>query len=215
MRTAFLIGLTAAIAASLAHAAGTGHTQYKWRDASGALHYSDSLPPEAVTFGYEVVNGQGLVIKRVERAKTADELAAAKAAAAKADAERATAEQQARDDERLLSMYGDESDLKRSQQQRLDSVDQEIGAAKFSLRSQEQTLADLLDRAAEFERTGKPLPEAQAKQIATLRTQVDEQHQAIRRREIERDGIVTNFQTEIAHYRDLKAKRAAPQTTTP
>ena len=71
MRTAFLIGLTTAIAASLAQAAGTGHTQYKWRDASGALHYSDSLPPEAAKSGYEVVNGQGLVIKRVERAKTA------------------------------------------------------------------------------------------------------------------------------------------------
>lgn len=213
MRTAFLIGLTAAIAASFAHAAGTGHTQYKWRDASGALHYSDSLPPEASKFGYEVVNGQGLVIKRVERAKTADELVAAKAAAAKAEAERKVADQQARDDERLLSMYGDEADLKHSQQQRLDSIDQEIGAAKFSLRSQEQTLADLLDRAAEFERSGKPLPDAQAKQIAALRAQVDEHHQAITRRELERDNVVTSFQAEIAHYRELKAKRAAPQST--
>lgn len=213
MRTAFLIGLTAAIAASFAQAAGTGHTQYKWRDASGALHYGDSLPPEATKFGYEVVNGQGLVIKRVERAKTADELAAAKAAAAKAEIERNAAAQQARDDERLLSMYGDESDLKRSQQQRLDSVDQEISATKFSLRNQEQTLADLLDRAAEYERTGKPLPALQTKQIAALRTQVDETHQAITRREQERATTAAQLDAELAHYRELKAQRAAAQST--
>ena len=213
MRTAFLIGVTAVIATSLAQAAGTGHTQYKWRDASGALHYSDALPAEAAKLGYEVVNGQGLVVKRVERAKTADELVAAKAAAAKAEVERNAAAQQAREDERLLSMFADEADLKRSQQQRLDSVDQEIGATKFSLRNQEQTLADLLDRAAEYERSGKPLPEAQAKQIAAMRTQVDQQHKAIQRREIERDGIVTSFQAEIAHYRELKAQRAAAQST--
>lgn len=213
MRTAFSIGLIAAIATSFAHAAGTGHTQYKWRDASGALHYSDSLPPEASRFGYEVVNGQGLVVKRVERAKTAEELVAAKAAAAKADAERVAAEQQAREDERLLSMYGDESDLKHSQQQRLDSVDQEISAAKFSLRNQEQTLADLLDRAAEYERTGKPLPEFQTKQIATLRTQVDEQHQAIARREQERVTTAAQLDAELAHYRELKAKQAAERAT--
>lgn len=211
MRTAFLVGIVATLGAAFAHAAGSGHTQYKWRDASGALHYSDSLPPEATRFGYEVVNGQGLVVKRVERAKTADEIVAAKAAAAKAETERLAAEQQARDDERLLSSFPEEADLKRSQQQRLDAIDQEIKSAKFSLRNQEQTLADLLDRAAEYERAGKPLPEVQSKQIATLRAQVDEQHQAIRRREIERDDTVTSFQPEIAHYRELKAKRAQPQ----
>jgi len=213
MRTTFLIGLTAIIAASLAQAAGTGHTQYKWRDAAGALHYGDSLPAEAAKFGYEVVNGQGLVVKRVERAKTSDELAAAKVAAAKADAERNAAAQRAREDERLLSMFAEESDLKRSQQQRLDSVDQEIDAARFSLRNQEQTLADLLDRAAEYERSGKPLPAAQAKQIATLRTQIEEQHQAIARREQERTTVASQLDAELAHYRELKAQHAAAQST--
>lgn len=213
MRTAFLIGLATAVAASLAHAAGSGHTQYKWRDAAGALHYSDSLPAEAAKFGYEVVNGQGLVIKRVERAKTPEELAAAKAAAAKAEVERNAAAQRAREDERLLSMFAGEDDLKRSQQQRLDSIDQEISATKFSLRNQEQTLADLLDRAAEYERTGKALPEFQAKQIAALRTQVDDTHQAVARREQERAAAAAQLEAELARYRELKAQRAAAQST--
>ncbi|MBX3700125.1 MAG: DUF4124 domain-containing protein [Dokdonella sp.] len=209
MRATLVIALAAAIAAPLAHAAGTGHTQYKWRDAEGALHYSDALPPEAAKFGYEVVNGQGLVIKRVERAKTAAELAAAKEAEAKARSERVLAEQQARDDDRMLSTYPEETDLKRAQQDRLDAIDQELKTSKMSLRTQEQTLAQMLDHAAELERAGKTLPAPQAKQLATLRTEVEEQQQAIRRRERERDSTVTGFQAEIAHYREIKAQRAA------
>ena len=57
--------------------------RYKWRDEAGNLHYSDSVPPEATRLGYEVVNQQGVVIRRVERAKTEAELAAAKATADK------------------------------------------------------------------------------------------------------------------------------------
>src|SRR5690606_28262313 len=41
------------------------HNRYKWRDAQGNLHYSDSLPAEAARMGYEVVNSHGIVIKRV------------------------------------------------------------------------------------------------------------------------------------------------------
>ncbi|MCC6595688.1 MAG: DUF4124 domain-containing protein, partial [Rhodanobacteraceae bacterium] len=36
-----------------------------------------------------------------------------------------------------------------------------------------------------------------------------QQQQAIRRRERERDSTVTGFQAEIAHYREVKAQRAA------
>ncbi len=214
MRAVFMIGLAAMIAANLAQAAGTGRNQYKWRDASGALHYSDALPPEANRFGYEVVNGQGVVIKRVERAKTPEERAAAKVQEAKDKATRAAAEQQARDDEILLSKYADEADLKKAQQDRLANIDQDIKTARMGLRAQEQTLADLLDRAAAIERSGKTLPEAQAEQLAKLRGEVDAQHQAIRRREIERDNVVTGFQTEIAHYRKLKEQQAAAKAAT-
>ena len=131
------------------------HNRYKWRDAQGNLHYSDSVPAEATKFGYDVVNPQGIVVKHVDRAKTADELAEAKLAASKALAERKAAEQRARDDEQLLSTYPQEEDLRRAQQQQLEMLNQQIKSSEVSLRNQEQSLAELLDRAAEAERTGK------------------------------------------------------------
>jgi hypothetical protein len=206
-----LIAAFAVLCTAAASAADTGvdRNRYKWHDASGNLHYGDSLPPDAARLGYEVVNPQGIVVKRVERAKTADELAVAKAEQKRLEAERQAAEARARADEQLLSGYPTEADLVRSQQQKLDLLEQQATTARIGLRSQEQTLADLLSQAAEAERSGKPLPDAQVRQLAALRKQVDEQRLAVARRERERDEARAGFENEVARYRELKARIAA------
>lgn len=209
-----LLVATLAFAASMgAGAASSSHNRYKWRDAAGNLQYSDSLPTEAAKYGYEVVNPQGVVVKRVERAKTASEQAAAKAAAATAQAEKSKIAESTRVDEQLLSGYPEESDLKRTQQQKLEMLDQQIIAAQIGLRSQEQVLADLLGRAAEEERNKKPLSDAQARQLAKMRKQVDDQRLAVERRQAEREAAVSSFESETARYRELKAKIAAQKSS--
>lgn len=194
------------ITADVLAAEGRDHNRFRWRDAQGGLHYADALPPEASKFGYDIVNPQGIVVKHVDRAKTTAEIADAKAQAAREAAERRVAEQRARDDEQLLSNYPDESDLKHAQQQQYDMLEQQVKAAATSLRNQEQSLADLLDRAAEAERTGKELPSEQAQQLAQMRRQVDAQRSTVTAREQERDAARGHFDEEIERYRGLKAK---------
>lgn len=197
---------------AMAAAGQRDHNRYKWRDAKGELHYADALPPEASRFGYDIVNPQGIVVKHVEREKTAAEVADAKAQAAQTQADRRVAEQRARDDEQLLSNYPDEADLKRAQQQQYDMLDQQVKAAEASLRNQEQSLADLLDRAAETERTGKELSAEQAAQLARMRRQVDAQRATVAGRERERDEASAKFEAEVAHYRELRTKRKGAAT---
>lgn len=203
-----VVSLALGACASACAADGLDRNRYKWRDAAGGLHYSDALPPDAAKLGYEVVSPQGITIKRVERAKTADELATAQRAQKQMQAERDQADALARRDAQLVSGYPTEADLKRSQQQKLELLEQQVTSAKISLRSQEQTLADLLDRAAEAERGDKVLPEAQAKQLASSRKQVDDQRVAVERREHERDQAKAQFESETTRYRELKARAA-------
>lgn len=193
---------------------GLDHNRYKWRDAGGNLHYSDALPAEAARLGYEVVSPRGVVVKRVERQKTAEELAAANAAQAQEQAAREQRAARERADAQLLAGYPDEVDLRRAQQQKLELLDQQIKSAQVSLRNQEQTLADALGRAAEAERGNKTLPEAQARQLEQLRKQVDHQRLTVVRRENERAQALANFEIEIARYRELKtqlAERRSPR----
>ena len=206
---AFIAGLIAIASAHLCAAPnGMDHNRFKWRDAAGNLHYSDALPVDAAKLGYDVVSPAGIVVKHVARAQTAAELAASKAEFAKEKASRDAADAQARADDQLVSGYPEESDLKRAQQQKLALLDQQISAASISLRSQEQTLADMLGRAAEAERDKKALPAAELDQLAKMRKQVDEQRLAVARRESERNDANAGFERETARYRELKARLA-------
>jgi hypothetical protein len=187
------------------------HNRYKWKDAEGNLHYDDALPPAAVQFGYDIVNKNGMVIKHVDRAKTPEELKADKEAAAKVAGEKRAAEEQAQHDQQMLAAYPTEQDLARAQQGQLDSLDQEVHAIQLSLDSQEKSLTDMLGRAADLERTGKPVPPALQKQIETQRATVSTQKDYIAGKMKERADTVTHFGEELVHYRELHTKAPAKQ----
>jgi len=206
--------LSAALALMLATSAWAatptqGHNRYKWTDSEGNLHYSDALPAEAGKYGYEIVNAQGVVIKHVDRAKTAEERKAARAELAKAQAAKEDADTRVRTDQQLLAAYPTEEDLKRAQHQQSDMLDQNLKSAEISLQSQEKSLSELLGHAAELESTGKEVPSQLAKRIASSRKQVEDQRAYIGRKETERTDTVAKFEVELTHYRELKDKLAA------
>ena len=201
-----LLGLLAMLLSSSVWAAGSGpaHNRYKWTDGEGNLHYADALPPEAVKYGYEIVNAQGVVIKHVDRPKTTEERAAAKADLAKAQAAKESQEARVRTDQQMLAAYPTEEDLKRAQHQQSEMMEQNLTSARISLQSQEKSLAELLGHAAELDSSGKPVPQPLAKRIGDMRKQVEDQRTYIARKEKERDDTIGHFDDDLAHYRSLK-----------
>jgi uncharacterized small protein (DUF1192 family) len=204
MRSA-LPAVFAILVASLCSAAESKHNRYKWYDADGNLHYSDALPAEAVKYGYELVSPQGVVIKHVDRAKTAEERVAAKADLAKAQAAKEAAENRVHTDQQMVAAYPTEDDLKRAQRQQSEMLEQNLNSARISLQSQEKSLAELLGHAADLDITNKAVPPELAKRIGILRKQVEDQRAYIARKEAERDQTVAHFDDELAHYRAVKS----------
>jgi len=208
MRSA-LPAMLAILIANVCWAAESTHNRYKWHDAEGNLHYSDALPAEAAKFGYDLVSPQGVVIKHVDRAKTAEEKVAAKAELAKAQAAKDAAETKVRTDQQMLAAYPNEEDLKRAQHQQSEMLEQNLTSARISLQSQEKSLAELLGHAADLDSTGKAVPSELAQRIGTLRKQVEDQREYIARKESERDQTLARFEEDLAHYRSLKAAATA------
>lgn len=67
----------------------TPTTHYRWTDASGVVHFSDTIPSSALAGGYDIVDSQGMVVRHVERELTpAERRAAATRAAQDAAARR-------------------------------------------------------------------------------------------------------------------------------
>lgn len=182
--------------------------RYKWRDAAGQMHYSDTLTNEALAQGYEVVNSQGLTVRRVARPLTADEKVAAAKAAAIAKAEREAAEERKRSDQQLLAAYPTEADLLLAHKAQLDQLDQIVRAAQAGMQSQEATLADLLGRADELQHRGNPVPKRLADQIKELRDALDQQRAFQANKQSERDRAAASQAVQLAHYRELKASLA-------
>ena len=211
--SAILLVIVACAVSVCAFAQGTGaeHNRYKWKDGQGNLHYDDSLPEAALQFGYDIVNRNGMLVKHVDRVRTPEEQKADREAAAKLAEVKKAADEQAQRDQQMLSAYPNEEDLARNQQGQIDSLDQEMHATQLSLDSQEKSLTDLLARAADLERTGKPVPPVLQKQIDNQRGIVAKQKDYIAGKQKERATTVQHFADELAHYRDLRAKAQAKQ----
>lgn len=206
-RTAFVIAslaLTVGLHAQGQDGTGT-HYRYRWKDASGLPHYSDSLTSDALKYGYDLVNDHGFVIQHVDRQLTPEERAAAqKVADAKAASDR-VAQQHARDDMQMMNAYPTEDAYKKSQQDSLDNLDQQIATTRSNLRSQEKALTDLLTRAGDAERAKQPVPKFLSDGITKQRDVVARQRDALEHQQTARDAQVQKNAQDLDHYRELKA----------
>ncbi|MEO6925893.1 MAG: DUF4124 domain-containing protein [Rhodanobacter sp.] len=211
MRKLLLILAAVALGASVAASAqDTSSVRYKWYDGQGLMHYSDSLTADAMKYGYDLVNDRGLIVRHVPRQLTAEErAAAAKVAAAEAVKQRA-AQDVANAEAQMLNAYPDEESYKISQQQSLDTIDQQIHTTLINLRSQEKALTDLLARAAEIENSKKPVPKYLTDSIAAQRNTVTGLRNTQQRQQGLRMQTVQDQKKQLVRYRQLKLEQGTP-----
>ncbi|OJY96851.1 MAG: hypothetical protein BGP25_07815 [Lysobacterales bacterium 63-13] len=183
-----------------------GNVRYKWRDADGNLHYSDSLPADANVYGYDIVSAQGIVVKHVPAAMTPEQRAAARIEAAEVRSAKDEAERQNREDQQLLAANPTEADLLNSQKQQIEMIDLSIKSLDTGLQSLERNLTDLLGRAADLERDNMAVPARLTAQIADVRSKINAQHTQMERRQAEREKTAQGFAEELDRYRALRDK---------
>ena len=211
-RTILTIAIAACLAAPLAHAkartaAPSGPTKklYHWVGADGKDHYSDVLPPEALTQARQEINAKnGATVKQVERALTPEERAAAatqsaaeeKAAAATAEAEKS--------DQVLLSSYPTEKDLQRAFDQRTTLQMETLKSTRIGMESQQQSLSALLASASNRELANIPVSEPLAASIQATHQHVLDQQALLVRQEAQSVALRQEAATTIARYRALR-----------
>lgn len=182
--------------------------RYRWTDAQGLPHYSDSLSAEAMKYGYDIVNDRGLTVGHVDRQLNPQERAAAQKAAAAQAAAKSAADDKARSESQMLAAYPTEAGYQASLKQELDNIDQRISTTRINLHSQEKALTDLLARAGEAERAKQPIPKSLADSIGQQRNVVASQRGALERQQAERDASEQKMGPKLQRYRELKAAQA-------
>lgn len=197
--------LASALVLSLLSAPVLAQKLYRWVDADGKVQYTDALPPEALDQAREEINRSGVTVNRVDRALSAEERATKQVEDAEAARVANIKAEQDKMDAVLMGSYATEADLARAYRERFDLLDQSLEAARVGIRSQEKSLEDQLAHAASLERGGKPVPATVKSTIESARRQVEEQREYLRRREVERQSLQTEYDGILQRYRLLKA----------
>ena len=188
---------------------------YKWTDDQGKVHYSDQVPPETVRKQHEVLNNEGQTVEKVERAKTKAELKAEEEAKAKADAQRKKEEEarkkQEEYDRTLLLTFTSLNDMKRARDERIATIESNIGVIGSRIDTQENKIDGLQKRAARAERSGHGAPDDLYNQIDTLKKQIADNQSRIKELKAQEDDIKDKFAKDMERFKELKAKQQAAQ----
>ncbi len=177
---------------------------FKWVDEEGNIHFGDRVPPRYANREREEINKQGRTVKVYEAPKTAEEKAEIRRQAELEAAEKERTKKRAIHDRSLLATYSSEEDMLMARDGKIASVDALIQLTNSRIESSRKRLLTLETEAAEFERSGKPVPKILQSQITTARSQLIDNEAFVIAKEKERQVITEKFSADISRYRELK-----------
>ena len=167
------------------------------------LIIKDHIPVEFAQMGYDVLNSQGMVIKRVQPAPSPEELAqiAARQAIKEARLERIRIRREA--DQALLRVYSKPADVERARQRNIDNIDGYISLQQRRIVDLTEKLERAQGRAANQERAGQEVPVDMRLEIAKLQNQIRESHSNVKMRKVEKSESTKGYADDYARMQIL------------
>lgn len=170
----------------------------------GRVLIKDSIPPEYAHLGYEVLSEQGLVIKVVPRAPTAEEIAQRRAEEARLKARQEAIARQRESDQKLLNLYARPQDVERAQLRKAEEVESYVQLQRRRIGDLEQKLDLAQGQAAAFERRGQEVPADLRLEIVQLQNGIRNSEANIRTRQEKMDEETREFAEVFERIRILQ-----------
>lgn len=208
MHKTLFLALALALLAPLAQAAPSGDARwFRYYDSRKQQVIGDTITPDHVSHGYEELNSRMQVIRKVpaQRALTPEEMASQRARR-EADAQRS------RDDKQLLRLYSGPLDAERARDRQLDALQVRIDFNGNLLATARQRRTVEAQRAATFERQGKPVPADIRLGIAEIDKQISTVQAELATHKADQAKVRAEFGPMIQRLAELTGK---PATTPP
>ncbi|BCX82670.1 hypothetical protein MIT9_P2256 [Methylomarinovum caldicuralii] len=182
-----------------------GARLYRWVDAHGKVHYSDTVPAEAARQRRIIYDKQQLrKLEVVDKPKTPEELAREAHLARLRREEKRLLEEQLARDRALLRTYRSEEDLQLARQGQLNTIDARIRVLKTNRRRLDALLQQKIHKAAQIERDGRKVPKALAGEIAAIRQQIRLTEEKIASERKSRETLERKFTQDLERFRRLR-----------
>lgn len=180
---------------------------YRYKDDSGQMVISNTVPQEASTRGYEIINSQGRVIEKVAPAPSDEELQ-------KREQEKQRqqqAKQQRVEDRALLRRYSHPDDAVRALHRKIGELEGLSQLKEGNIAVIESQLDTEQSRAANLERSGRDIPEATLQKIDRLEGQIEDIEAEIADQQAEIEQIRKSYLNDIQRLEVItEEKRTLP-----
>ena len=193
-----LVGLVLLAPPMLSMADTTGKTTYRWVDAEGHVHYSDSVPADASKQERQVLDEHGDIRHVLPRQKTDAELAE--------DQRRERERQQQIDyDNSLLKTYLTLDDLKKAGNERIDTIDGHIEQAQKQVNDNQDRFADLQSKLASAKAGGQPVDPDLQRQADQYEAALQQSRENLAQLRQDRQKAEDQYIRDVERYKQLQA----------
>ena len=199
--------LILALSSALVFPAAQAGKLYKWVDENGQIRYGDRIPPQYARKSNETLNQQGITVNRQAAAKTPEQIAEEqRLEEARIAAERLQQEQD-RSDQILLDTFTNEDEMVLTRDGKIEAIEAIIRVTNGRTEKLKLRLSQLKSRAANIERSGKPVSDKLNAEISETRQQIAQNFTYVKRRNSDQQLIREQFEVDIARFRELQAEK--------
>ncbi len=199
--------LILALSSALVFPAAQAGKLYKWVDENGQIRYGDRIPPQYARKSNETLNQQGITVNRQAAAKTPEQIAEEqRLEEARIAAERLQQEQD-RSDQILLDTFTNEDEMVLTRDGKIEAIEAIIRVTNGRTEKLKLRLSQLKSRAANIERSGKPVSEKLNAEIRETRQQIAYNFTYVKSRNADKKLIREQFEKDIARFRELQAEK--------
>lgn len=180
-----------------------------WTDEEGRRACGDVVPPRYADKERDIMNKQGVLIDTKPRAPTAEEVQAAEDARKRAAEEEREAQRKHAYDRYLLESFQSTRDLEATRDARLKALDTRIELATKAMNDSQAQLDSLVAHKQLLQRESKPIDKRLEGQIQEYRKANIENPKALENLRVQREKLMTQFDNDIARFRELRHETAA------
>lgn len=172
---------------------------YRYKDDNGRLVISNTVPQEASTRGYEIINSQGRVIKKIDPAPTDEELQQRDDEKRQQEAAR----EQRIQDAALLRRYSQPDDAVRALHRKIRELEGITQLKRGNISVIESQLDTEQSRAADLERSGKKIPDSTLVRIDRLQNQIQDIEAEIEIQDAEMENLRRGYLSDIERLEEI------------
>lgn len=194
---------SSALLALLLAAGSAQAAMYRWVDANGRVHYTDTPPPTYQKSGGAELNKQGLVIKRTQSE-------AERRAEAERQAEQKriqdVQQQQAQRDRALTQTYTTEAEIDLARDRALEHHKLAIKGAQIRAEVVNKNMAELRKRIASVEQSGRKAGPGLTEPLAQAQRESDELKRTVQQNEEAMQQVRAKYEADKLRFRELTQK---------